>query len=332
MHPLVSILIPAYNAGNWIEETIISAIEQDWPKKEIIIVNDGSTDDTLRIAKRHESKFVKIVTQENRGASAARNRALSIAQGDCVQWLDAEDLLESDKISIQIKEGNICSESLILLSSAWGKFYFRKEKCRFSPNSLWENLTPVEWLLRKFNENIWMSNAAWLVSRKLTELAGPWDERLSLDDDGEYFSRLIAVSEKILFVRQAKSYYRQGNTGSLSRIKSDGACKSQFLSMDLNIRRLRSLEDSQRTRSACLKLLQRWVIFFYPKQKEILEKVNALARELGGELVPPSQSRKYSIIKALFGWEMAKKAEIIAPMLKMRVQANWDKLLYKLSK
>jgi len=332
MAPLVSILIPAFNAGKWIGETVRSAMQQDWPKKEIIIVDDGSSDDTLRIARQFESKSVKVLTQKNRGASAARNRAFSIAQGDYIQWLDADDLLAPEKISWQIKKGDINPESRILLSSAWGKFYYRKEKAKFIPNSLWQDLTPVEWLLRKFNENVWMTNAVWLVSRKLAELAGPWNERLSLDDDGEYFCRVIAASERIQFVKQSRSYYRQGNTRSLSRATSDRACKSLYLSMSLNISRLISLENSQRTRSACLKLLQRWLIYFYPEQSVILEKANALAKELGGELLPPSLSRKYSIIRYFVGWKTTKKVQEVAPMLKMIIQRNWDKLFYKFRK
>jgi glycosyltransferase involved in cell wall biosynthesis len=326
MYHLVSILIAAYNASKWIAYSVESAISQDWPRKEIIIVDDGSVDDTLKIARQFECRNIKVLTQENRGASAARNRALSFAQ-----WLDADDLLAPDKISWQIKEGNINPESRILVSSAWSKFYYRKEKARFIPNSLWQDLTPAEWLLKKFNDNVWMANNVWLVSRKLTELAGPWNERLSLDDDGEYFSRVIVASEKIKFIKQAKSYCRQVNTRSISRATSERACKSLYLSLSLNINRLKSLEDSQRTRSACLKLLQRWLIYFYPEHRLMVEKVNALAKELGGELFPPSMSWKYSIIKLFFGWKVAKRIQEIAPMLKMIIQRNWDELVYKFS-
>jgi GT2 family glycosyltransferase len=77
MRPLVSILIPAFNAQNWIAETLESAIAQTWPEREIIVVDDGSTDQTLAIAKRFEPADVRIVTQKNQGAAAARNTAFS---------------------------------------------------------------------------------------------------------------------------------------------------------------------------------------------------------------------------------------------------------------
>ena len=77
MQELVSIVIPACNAERWICDTIRSALNQTWPHKEIIIVDDGSTDNTLTAAKRFGSKIVKVVGQENAGASVARNRGLS---------------------------------------------------------------------------------------------------------------------------------------------------------------------------------------------------------------------------------------------------------------
>src|SRR5436309_1610049 len=118
MH-LVSILIPAYNAARWVAESIESALAQDWPRTEIILVDDGSRDGTLAVARSFESKLVKVVTQENRGAAAARNRASSLAQGDYIQWLDADDLLASDKISRQLNDAE-SRNPLFLLSSAFG--------------------------------------------------------------------------------------------------------------------------------------------------------------------------------------------------------------------
>jgi glycosyltransferase involved in cell wall biosynthesis len=86
MRPLVSILIPAYNAQRWITDTIRSAIEQTWPNKEIIVVDDGSTDETLSIALRFANTNVTVATRPNQGASAARNKACSLCRGDYNGW------------------------------------------------------------------------------------------------------------------------------------------------------------------------------------------------------------------------------------------------------
>src|SRR5271165_6282500 len=176
MKPLVSILIPAYNAEAWIADTIRSAIGQTWPRKEIIVVDDGSTDQTYAVAQQFASKDVIVVTHENQGAASTRNHALSLSQGDFIQWLDADDLLSPEKVETQLKASAEIGSSRTLLSSGWGYFAYRSERAEFSPTSLWCDLSPVEWLVRKMGENLHMQTATWLTSRELTEAAGPWDE------------------------------------------------------------------------------------------------------------------------------------------------------------
>ena len=74
MNSCVSIIVPAYNAERWISEALESALHQSWPALEVIVVDDGSSDNTLMMAKRFESPRVKVIHQENQGAEAARNR------------------------------------------------------------------------------------------------------------------------------------------------------------------------------------------------------------------------------------------------------------------
>src|SRR5258708_20264058 len=103
MQPLVSILIPLFNAERWIADTLASVLSQTWQNKEIIVVNDGSTDRSLEIAQRYESKILKMITQANRGCSAAKQTALDNCNGAFIQYLDADDLLSEDKIEAQMK-------------------------------------------------------------------------------------------------------------------------------------------------------------------------------------------------------------------------------------
>src|SRR5258706_8071724 len=108
MKPIVSILIPAYNAEPWIADTIKTALAQTWPRTEIIVVDDGSRDQTLSIARQFASKNISVVTQENQGAAAARNCALALSQGEFIQWLDADDLLSPDKVAKQMAAVQEC--------------------------------------------------------------------------------------------------------------------------------------------------------------------------------------------------------------------------------
>jgi glycosyltransferase involved in cell wall biosynthesis len=325
MSELVSILIPAYNAEAWIGDTIKSALNQTWPNKEIIIVDDGSSDNTLARARQFESNSVKVVTQENKGAPTARNTALTLAQGDYIQWLDADDLLAPDKITQQLSRADHGRDSRVLLSSPFGTFYYCPWRAEFRPTSLWRNLEPIEYFLTRFTDNVWFQPAAWLVSRKLTDMAGAWFEQKSPDDDGEYFSRVVASSEKIEFVQEAKSYYRVGNYGSLSLRRSDEALEALFTTINRCIRLVLAIEDSERTREASVKYLQHRLWSFYPEHKKLSEAMNELAVKLGGTIEPPSLGRKYGWIRFMLGDKVAKKIALRSRRAKSSILIYWDR-------
>jgi glycosyltransferase involved in cell wall biosynthesis len=317
MNPLVSILIPAYNAEKWIAHTITSALTQTWQNTEIIIVDDGSKDETLAIARSFESDNVKVFTKENQGAAATRNKAFSICKGDYIQWLDADDLLAPEKISKQMEALGDSPDPKLLLSGEWGSFMHLPSRAKFVPSGLWCDLSKAEWLMRKMEQNVYMQTATWLVSRELTEAAGPWDTRLLGDDDGEYFCRVLLASNGVRFVPGAKVYYRQAGPGSLSYIgNSNKKRDAQWTSMELHIAYLRSLDDSRRARAACVRFLQNWMGNFYPDRLDIFEKAKDLSRELDGQIEIPSLSWKYSWIDALFGRRIARYAEVNLQRLK----------------
>lgn len=329
MEPLVSILIPAYNAEQWIKDTIRSALDQTWERKEIIMVDDGSSDGTYSIAGGFGSKILKVVRQDNAGGPAARNKALSLAQGDFIQWLDHDDLLAPDKIALQIRAIEYGEDRRILLSSASGTFYYRHRKARFIANMLWQDLTPLEYLINKFEKNIWLQSGAWLVSREISEKAGPWWELRSPDDDGEYFCRIVMSSMKIKFVSNAKSYWRIGNYRSMSEKKSDEALDALFASTCRCIEHLRSLDDSERSRKACVQFIQDRLINFYPEKTEIVKKSFDLARELGGDLIPPPLKWKYAGIKKIFGYAAAKDISLRMPRIKASIINKYDRIMHR---
>jgi len=326
--PLVSILIPAFNAQEWIADTIKSAIRQTWLRKEIIVVDDGSRDQTLSVARQFASREVFLTTQENQGAAAARNQAFSICQGDYIQWLDADDLLAPDKITRQMDALEHGASGRLLLSSAWGRFMYRPHRADFVPTPLWCDLSPVEWLLRKIGQNVWMQTATWLTSRQLTEAAGPWNTQLLVDDDGEYICRVLLASNGTRFIPEAKVFYRMSGINTLSCIgRSHRKMESQFLSIRLHIAYLQLLEDSERVRAACIKHLQEWLPTFYPDRLDIVKQLEHLATSLGGRLETPRLSGKYAWIQKGFGWRLAKGAQILLPTCKWSMIRSWDRAL-----
>lgn len=333
MKPLVSILIPAFNAEKWIGETLRSAILQTWVPKEIVVVDDGSKDRTLHVAKQFESHEVRVFTQVNRGAAAARNTAFNLSRGEYIQWLDADDLLSPNKIASQMSLVEQFGSKRTLLSCGWGQFLYRYDRATFTPTPLWCDLPASEWLVRKMGQNLHMQTATWLVSRELTEAAGPWDTTLAVDDDGEYFCRVLVKSDGVRFAPGARVYYRASGAGSLSYIgDSNQKREAQWRSMQLHIGYLRSLEDSPRIHSACVNYIQGWLSYFYPERLDLVDKMQVMVSSLGGELEIPRLPWKYSWIELFFGREIARTVQIRLPRLKWALVRSHDQLMFRIAK
>jgi len=330
MTPLVSILIPAYNAAEWIADTLRSAVAQTWPRKEIIVVDDGSSDDTVAIAREFASKSVCVVTQENQGGPAARNTALERSQGDYIQWLDHDDLLAPDKVARQMTALGQGFSKWTLLSSEWGEFMYRPSRAEFIPTVLWQDLSPAEFLLRKIGQNLYMQTGVWLVSRELTESAGPWDIAMLTDDDGEYFCRVLRHADSIRFVSNARVFYRKTGSARGSNMgRSARKLEAKFRAMQIHIATLRSMEESERVREASIAYLQQWLIHFYPDKRDIIVQAEQMARELGGHLEVPRLSWKYAWIRRFFGWSAARNAQLLLPSVRWAAHRSWDKLLHR---
>ncbi|MBB3595802.1 glycosyltransferase involved in cell wall biosynthesis [Rhizobium sp. BK529] len=116
--PLVSVVIPAFNASTFIERTLRSATRQTYPALEIIVVDDGSTDDTADLVKQSAmiDPRIRLLRTPNRGVSAARNTGIEASSGQFVAFLDADDLWHPTKIEKQI-------DALNGLSSQWAAVY-----------------------------------------------------------------------------------------------------------------------------------------------------------------------------------------------------------------
>jgi glycosyltransferase involved in cell wall biosynthesis len=144
--PLVSIVVPSFNSARYLSQTLESALGQTYPRTEIIVVDDGSTDGSLQVARRYEARGVAVLECPRLGAAAARNAGLAQARGDLIQFLDADDLLDRDKIRLQT-ECLAASPSGTLASGAWSRFHEAPDEARFTPEPVWRDLAPEEFLI-----------------------------------------------------------------------------------------------------------------------------------------------------------------------------------------
>ena len=118
MKPLVTIGIPCFNAERWLRASIESALAQTWPACEVIVVDDGSTDRSVEIAREFGDR-IRLLHGDHRGAPHARNLALNASRGEWLQFLDADDYLEPEKLEQQFAETNAGDEADVIYSAVW---------------------------------------------------------------------------------------------------------------------------------------------------------------------------------------------------------------------
>ena len=265
------------------------------------------------MARSFADPWVKVVDQPNRGAAVARNRGLQEAQGEFVQFLDADDLLAPDKIEIQIQR--LAERTDCVASCRWGRFYTNPQESKFLPEPFWCDMAPIDWLVSRWERSSMMHPAGWLVPRPVLKQAGLWDESLSLDDDGEYFGRVVLASREVLFCDAAVSYYRSGLPGSLSGSKSDKAWDSQFRSVSLGADRLLGLERSTRTQRACSRAFEEFVYSCYPAAPDLQRRAWERVRELGGPFFQPQMGPKMKAVSRIVGWKLAKRFQSLTSRL-----------------
>jgi glycosyltransferase involved in cell wall biosynthesis len=303
MTPLVSILIPSYNAAPWLAQTLESALAQTWAHKEIIIVDDGSTDDSAGRAHTYASRGVRLVLQENRGAAAARNHALREARGDFFQFLDADDLISPEKISTQVTLLSTRPTGTVA-SCAWGRFADDPATARFIDEVVFRDFAPMDFLALSARSGAMMHPSAWLVPRAVAGRAGPWDESLTLNDDGEYFCRVLLASAGMAFTPGARSYYRSGLPGSLSQRRDERSRRSQFHSIELIERHLRAAGDLPPARRAAANFYQRFLHDFFPAPRPLMRAAEARIAALGGsDLGPPAMGPRTAALARCIGWK-----------------------------
>lgn len=281
--PLVSILIVAYNAEDYIEDAVESCIYQTYENLEIIIVDDGSDDRTVSIAEKYanEDPRIKIYKQDNAGAQVARNYAFAVSNGDYIQYLDSDDRLSLDKIEESI---NILvnTDKLDICFSKLLYWYPIDNRLIKSGNSIYRDFNSgLEWLIESWSGGGISQTSMWLLSRELHNLAGNWNEELKKNQDGEFFSRVLLNAKKLIFQSKGEVLYRKDSISSISRRKDIDSFDSVLFSISLirNYIDRRGLMSKKVKQAICRKYWD--VLMFYslstPSAKDkVLFEINSL--------------------------------------------------------
>ncbi len=185
--PLISIIIPAYNAEQTIQETIESALKQTFTDFELIVVDDGSSDSTVEIVSNIADPRVRLIASAHAGASASRNQGFSQSTGEFVAFLDADDLWTSDKLEAQLLALQNNPDAYVAYS--WTDFVDEKGQfLRKGSRSTHSGNVYTHILLGSFLGS--GSNA--LIRRQAVIEVGGYDESLAAGQDRDLYIRLAA--------------------------------------------------------------------------------------------------------------------------------------------
>jgi glycosyltransferase involved in cell wall biosynthesis len=309
MPPLVSVIVPCRNGAAWLGAAIESCLRQTWQPLEIIVVDDASSDGSREVARRYQARGVVALDSPRRGASAARNTGLRHARGDFIQFLDADDVLDPAKIRVQV-ERLAGAPAGAISSGAWARFRTHPSEAVFAAEPVWRDFSaPEEFLIASWRGGGMMANFAWLSPRAVLEQAGPWDETLSLVDDGEYFCRVLLAASAVVFCGDARGFYRSTAAPGLSGQRDRAALVSGFTAIDVSCRRLLQRCSSPEAKKACATNYLRFAYSAYPQAGDLVALAERRAGELGGSELRPGGGPAFQFLARGFGWKFATQCQ-----------------------
>jgi glycosyltransferase involved in cell wall biosynthesis len=304
---LVSVIIPSFNAELYILETINSVLNQSHEQVEVIVVDDGSTDKTLEIISSIADPRLIMVRQENAGACAARNLGFIKSRGDYIQFLDADDLLSPNKIQEQIDILRSAPADSIS-SCPWERFYEAPGDGNEESFSLLKDYdVPVQWLIDSWMWKGMAQTSVWLTPRSLIEVAGPWDETLRINQDGEFFARVLLQARSIKFSRDGMVYYRSGLSDSVSQsnnlsIEKAESLLASYRSYELNVLPLFNTDE---VKTALGQNYLNFIYTFTGIHNEAVAEAWNYFRGLGHAKAWPVGGRNFVNLAKLIGFERA---------------------------
>jgi len=228
------VVTPCYNSSATLGETIASVARQTYPHIEHIVVDDGSTDATWELVAQHRDRVNGLRLPGNRGGSFARNRGFELARGQYLVFLDADDLMGPDAIAalvaaVRDRQGTVgyCG---------WRRWREIQGQWQAFPAEI-PPVQPDQDPLRGWLEGVWVPPCAILWRRDSYEVSGGWDERLSLNDDGDLMMRALARGVRLVRAEGGESYYREHH-GSQLTVSNDVTSERKFQSRVRSYRNL----------------------------------------------------------------------------------------------
>ncbi len=235
--PLVSVIIPTYNRAWIVAEAIDSVLEQDYDNFELIVIDDGSTDTTPRLLAAYESR-ITVITQVNKGVSAARNAGIRNAGGEFIALLDSDDLWEQNKLSSQV---HFFKKNPVAMICQTEEIWIRNGK-RVNPKN--KHKKPSGMIFEQSLLLCLVSPSAVMIRKTLFDTKGYFDESLPACEDYDLWLR-VSVDYPIYLTPEPCVIKRGGHEDQLS--SAPGLDKYRIFSLK-NLLTDHNLSERQRLR------------------------------------------------------------------------------------
>jgi glycosyltransferase involved in cell wall biosynthesis len=300
---LVSVVIPAFNASKYIREAIGAAQRQTHPELEIIVVDDGSTDNTAEIVNAIPDGRIKYRHQCNSGQSSAINFGVRESNGAYIKLLDADDWIHPEHIASQMAA--IRDSCDAVATCRWGYFTNNREapdvRTEFTNKDYND---PIDWFVDSMTHDEGMMGGwLWLVPRSLWNKCGGYDNSLTLYNDIDFSVRLLLASHRVRFASGATYSYRRGVSTSMSVDRSARTMNSVFNALETSATLMLERRDTPEVRKVFADRMQYWVYQFYPQCKPLAQRAQDRIKELGGSNVVMGGGTLQAMLVPVIGWK-----------------------------
>jgi glycosyltransferase involved in cell wall biosynthesis len=308
--PVVSVVVPAFNGEARIGSSLASVVAQTYDRIEVIVVDDGSIDDTAGAAQRvlGEGRFpYRVVRQENRGPSSARNRGWRLAEGEWIQFLDDDDRIAPGKIALQVEALKKHAEARAFIVSTWSRVALDGARSETMRPLLERPM--VETLLRPDG---FMHLSAGLTSRAWLERVGGFDNELNFIEDVDLQLRLVAAGGRFAEAPSEEPlFFYRVRDGSLSRSNHEAFIQGCVRNAGLALEIARSSDQvTPDVRKLICDVLAQGVVFYAERDATRADELIARIRVLD-----PSYIRKggpFRMLAMVAGWPLAERVAATA--------------------
>lgn len=295
----------------FLKETMEALNEQAYQNVEIIVVDDGSSDQSLNYLNSLNWPNLVVKLNEGKGACAARNYGLQLAKGDYIQFLDADDILEKNKLKLQVEALSNNKNSIAVCSTM--HFFDNIDNGKITDKEfLYTTDNPKAFLLNLYGadgkSHNMVQTSAWLTPKSLIDKIGSWNEQLSKDQDGEFFCRVVTSANKVIYTSNTLNYYRKHINGdNIGNQKKRIHIKSLLQALYSKSQQFNGLESSTAYKKAMALQYKIIAIEAYPEHKDLSKEALRLSTTFTkSNYLPVLGGRIIELVKHTLGWRIAK--------------------------